>query len=139
MNFLFWVLLLSVFFASGVVFLACDDDDDEDDDEDNDQTDDDSADDDSADDDSADDDDDSSAKDDCVEFYMDCGGLDEATAETACSWADTYADANACIATALENYFSCLNDDVDCADYANQTAEMTACFDAFTTEIGGCV
>jgi hypothetical protein len=101
----------------------------------------DTADDDDTDDDTADDDDDTGggdAFDQCVDFYTTCGGLDQGTAEGACAWIEPYGNGDACVQTALGNYFDCLDANVDCSDWSGSQDEIIACATDFAAEIAGC-
>jgi hypothetical protein len=99
--------------------------------------DDDDDDDDSGDDDSGDDDDSSGdAHQECVDFYTSCAGVDADTAETYCQWLDVYDQNDECINNAFDNYFQCLNDNVDCDNWDDEAAQD--CADQAVADILDC-
>jgi hypothetical protein len=122
---MFIVMILALSMLALGSFLACGDDDDDDDDNDDATGDDDATDD--ADDDGGSFDD---AVNSCIDAYVSCG-VDEATAESSCSFMDGYQTYwNDCFATAIGNYFSCLEES-ECVDAAD-------CATTFSTEASSC-
>jgi len=136
---IFSLVLLAILALCLVVMLTCGGGDkkaersDDEADDDNDANDDDAVDDDDLmdDDDSAGDDDDAGGANDngygsCMRFNMECGGLDEATADQSCSYlAGLREDMNLCQKDAYEDYDACL-DKIDCTGGWNPIVEADA-------------
>ena len=117
-----FALLFTLVMSLGFV-VACGDDDDDDDDDDS----------------SGDDDDDysSGAYDDCVDFYMSCGGSDQATAEEYCTFIDE-ADGS-CLEAVYSELISCYLDNVDCDNFTGDYQALTDCNDEIADDIQACL